>query len=658
MSAILGVFGTAAGALAPERVRLLLAAMARRGADRTAVRQAGFAWLGVARYSWELDPQFSGPVLTVHEGPITVVADASLYYRRDLECALAARGVRLTGHTSAHLILAAYRAWGDDCAARLEGDFAFIVWDSRRHVAVAARDFGGKRPLFHAQVGEAMVIASTIAGILAHPACSRELNLAALAEDASALTGSSDETAWRAVRRIPAGATLLWREGGAPRVGAHWQPPAFRDVGGTPFDDAAEELRELLDASVAERLSTRGTSIGLSGGWDSPAVFACGQRVVRAAADRSLHAMSMSYPPGDPGREDELIAAIVAHWNTDTRWIRGDDVPALARFARRAGERDEPLPHPFEAINRVLATTSASLGDRVMFDGNGGDQLFQVSIAYLADLLARGRWPTLAREWRQRAANGRGCARDFLRDVVAPALPAMLVQGAEWWRGSELRTAHPLQRHAPRWIRADFLARHCIAERERAHVPPRGHRSRASHELGSQLVRPMIARMSGAVSRYALEAGVELRCPLYDGRIIRFAASRPVLERRSGWETKRLLRRAMAGLLPEHVLAPRPYRTGVPVRYLTRALRDEIPRLLGDMTPAPLLADLGIIDPAVLRAAWADAMRRADAHAMIAVYVTVEAEYWLRAHTGSAHRPTSHAANTALHARRAVEVAT
>src|SRR6478672_11943556 len=230
--------------------------------------------------------------------------------------------VAATGSTASHLILAAYRAWGADCAAHLEGDFAFAIWDGAAKRIVAARDFSGKRTLFHSVLASgtakgALALASTAGGALALPGANAALNLTMLAETAAGLWGGSAETCYESVRVLQ-GAQTLTRENGAPlRLHQHWTPPRASTRGSPPFEEAAIELRELLTRAVSERLDSEGdTTIWLSGGWDSPAVFAAGAHALEAShSAHKLLPISISYPEGDPGREDELIREIAARWN-------------------------------------------------------------------------------------------------------------------------------------------------------------------------------------------------------------------------------------------------------------------------------------------------------------------------------------------------------
>ena len=102
------------------------------------------------------------------------------------------------------------------------------------------------------------------------------------------------------------------------------------------------------------------------------------------------------------------------------------------------------------------------------------------------------------------------------------------------------------------------------------------------------------------------------------------------------------------GRFAAEVLAPRHRRTGDPSTYLTRALDAELPRLLDDVLRDPVLADLGIIDPMMLRMSWGEALLRGDRQTMIALYLTLEAELWLRAHLDGAQPAiASHVASEA-----------
>jgi asparagine synthase (glutamine-hydrolysing) len=557
-----------------------------------------------------------------------VAADASLYHREDLQRALGvAEGL---APSDARLILAAYARWGPEAFARLEGDFAVVLWDASRARLVAARSFTGHRSLFHARVGDGLRIATRVAGLLHDPDLPRDLDLGAIATVAAGLWNHAPATAYRAITELPPGHLLVWDAAQGVRVSRFWHPPMEMITHRVPLDAAAEELRALLVAAVRERLAPSGaTALSLSGGWDSTSVGAAATVALAGDDSRRLVPVSISYPVGDPGREDELIGETLAAWGIAPTWIPVDDIALVRDPLREAGVRDLPFAHAFEHWNRALGRTGASAGARVLLDGVGGDQLFQVSDILLADLFSAGRWVELAHQWRVRGGSGIG---DLWSWVIRPALPERVVRVLAALRGHRAGGGH-LDRRPSWWIADEVLESSGAFAREAAHSPPLPHGSRVRAETHAYLSFPFFGRVLGSLRDFALEEGVELRSPLLDDRIVRFAAQRPWSERSDGRETKILLRRAVRGLVPAPVLAPRPHRTGVTSAYFLRQLRTTARPFVEAALDDPLLATMGLIDGKRLRSAWAHVMRSDDDDLGARVLFTVQAEWWTRAHS-------------------------
>ncbi len=443
MSAVAAILGAPQPPGGDSASRAVVAQLAPRGRDLTGEWAGDDGLMVVRREAWEQSPDFSGDVLVLTLEHLVVVADATLYYRDALRGTLQAAGITPGGDTASHLIAAAYLAWGTAGVDRLEGDFAFAVWDRREHRLIAARDLAGTRPLFFAWTGTQLVLASRLSAVAAHPAVSNELNLVALAEIVSgAASMVAEDTEYRAIRRVPAGHRLEWQPGRAP-VLQPFGPPLYFDQGrGGSAADAAAELREVLGGAVRERMAAvEPTSVWMSGGYDSPAIFALARTM--ASSHQRVVPVSMSYPEGDAGREDELIQSVADFHQQAVEWVAIGDVPGLPDPAGWARRRDEPFAHPYQEWNRALARGARAAGARITLTGNGGDQFFSVSPVFLADLFRAGRWITLGREARALGMARPRAYRELFHWAVQPNLPAPLQRLAAGLRRGRPLRAHP-----------------------------------------------------------------------------------------------------------------------------------------------------------------------------------------------------------------------
>jgi asparagine synthase (glutamine-hydrolysing) len=599
----------------------MLGGIASRG-DRSEIHRDGESALAVTRFDWEMTDGFSGQTLIANDRDVSVVADATLYYRDDLLRALEERGVRPSGTSPSHLIAAAYRAWGVDCVKQLEGDFAFVVYDRATRSTFAARDFMGRRPLYYAELGNTLLVASTVRAIVAHPDCPNEFDVVALAEIAGVSLAGHERTPYAAVRALPPAMSLTRDAGARVRLHSYWTLPLGDEATSSSFDDASTELRDLLGAAVNERCAPTGpTAIWLSGGWDSPVMYGIGNAARDRIGRSRLRPVSFSYPVNDPAREDELIDEITKFWNAQPKWLSIDNVPLLEDAVSHASAADIPLQHAFENWLRALVSATQGIGARVAFYGDGGDQLFAVSTIFFQDLFAKLRWLELGREWR-----AFGNSWDPQRVWSSVARPVL----SDWARD---RRGLVRQSFAfPPWMNREFIRANGLdarqAEAEATLAAGGGGRSAA--ETRRALLNPLTPRVLASLSGFGLESGVETRAPLLDRRIVEFACRRPRSERASGGAVKHLLRSAAKDLLPPTVLEPRKEKTGVLTGYFARSFRSDPGDIVSDTFSSSQLVEMGIVDAAALQQAWHEYKTRGtgpSAH----LFMVFQTELWLSA---------------------------
>ena len=507
-------------------------------------------------------------------------------YRDDLRARSRARASSHPGESASHLILAAYRAWGADCASHLEGDFAFVIWDG----ACEARR---RRPRF---LGEAhAVFMRRSEGRLEPrarvdrrrraraPRCERVAQPRGDRRDGGGDVGRERRDVLRIRARAPGRADAHARSGAGYRLHQHWSPPRASTRDAPPFEEAAIELRKLLTRAVTERLDGEGdTSIWLSGGWDSPAVFAAGASALDSGnRTHKLRPVSISYPEGDPGREDELIREIAARWNAAVHWLDIQNIPFFDQPAERAATRDEPFAHPFEMWHRSLARGTRATHSRVALEGVGGDQLFQVSEVFLADLLRTGRLAELAREWKAKGMSGSGF-RTFFRWAIQPNLPRPALAARARACAAERPLVGYLERALPPWIDAALRSRRTRSTaRDRLYAPRVTHRNRCRSRNSLVSVAPVFP------SRVRRDVDVCTRRRRRDPlsavrqahhRVRAHAPARGAFVRAR--RRRNCCAHRCAGLLPDSILAPRAKRTGETGGYFTRSMRQHLPALV------------------------------------------------------------------------------
>lgn len=619
-----------AAALAPEDLTGYPPCQGARGMDR---------WRGadvechLVRSAWEADPELAGSAGVVRAHGLVCVADASLYYRQDLSRGLRAQGIRPEGDTPSHFILAAYRAWGHDCLHHLDGDFAFAVWDPADRSLLAARDPSGIRALYSVAFPDGLALASAPPPLLRLMGGAARLSPEGLLRTLTFRDGDGRGTVWEGIHEVPAGHAVGYRLGsaaGVTRYGPLRRDPA---VARLSEEDATQETRRLLIQACAERTPASGAAVAMSGGYDSTAIYAALQHEATTTAGFPRPGVvTAAFPVGDPGNEDEYVRAVLAFWQGSAAWVDVESVPVLDTGPEEAHPCPEPRQHHFQGMNRALARAARQSDVRVLLHGMLGDELFDLSPVYLADLLREGRWGELWREWRAFELEG---ARTFRRFCLRPLVPDWLMGLRRALRGNRL-APHPLGAPLPPWISTTALRESGILEKDaefaaRFHAAVRegSGRSAGDRERAANLLQPGLGRMAALIRGVNAGEGIELRGPFFDRHLMEFVRSRPRRDLVRSGETKILLRRAMEGLLPPHVLAPRPKITGSPEAYFLRGLRAAAPPLARQTAYGGVLGDLGLIDPDRFRTAVTGFLE-GDSRFALSILHTLQTERWLR----------------------------
>ena len=467
---------------------------------------------------------------------LVVAADARLDNRDDLCSAFGLPPSEREDIDDAELVLRAFKRWGRDCADRLLGDFAFAVYDERKRELFLARDPVGVRPLYYALGKRRLVFGTSVDSVLAAEDVHDELDEIMIAETLTRLfVDERERTFFRAVRRLPAGHALVFARGKV-RLHRHWRPEKLPRRRPASDDAALEEVLELLDLAVRDRLTGGPVGVELSGGLDSTAVTALTVRRLEREGRPPPFAFTLLPPPKAPlpeghQREYDAVLLVAKSLGLQTRY-RDYAVDDLVRVLRADAF------FPGRASSGMLPLAK-ELGVRVLIGGYGGDQggISHNGNGDYNDLLLSGRLRRFSRIAKER---GRSPPRLFALlclGLLHPRLPTLT---------RRLRD-RPRSRAQLRWlINADF------AQRVRP-SPPKFHRTLGVRHLQLRTLR-------GGQKAFGLEEGaaacaahgLETRHPMLDRRLLEFALCLPAEYYWRDGENRWLMRRAIARLLPEY----------------------------------------------------------------------------------------------------------
>jgi asparagine synthase (glutamine-hydrolysing) len=567
MCGIVGVYGRNDAASPRERLLSMAGELRHRGPDGTGLYLDGGLGMAASRLAI-VDLARGDQPLADSEGRYWVVQNGEIYNYVELRDELEALGRRCATTCDTEVLANAYAEWGADCLHRLNGDFAFAVWDARTRELFLARDRFGVRPLFVAELDGDFWFASEVKALLRHPTARRELDRAALAEFFVTWANPSGRSSFEGIRELPPGCSIrVGPEGAEPP--RRWWDLDFSADAEADEEDLLGELRELLDDSVRLRMRADvPVAVYISGGLDSSVVAALG----RSYARRGLTLFGVGF---EDGRYDESEHQRAAATALDAELLQAkvgptaiaDLLPTVVRFAERPTLRTAPAPL------LELASVVHGNGTKVVLTGEGADELFAGYDIFREDKVRRF------------------CARDpasrmrpllyarlneYLGDDVRRLVPFL----ARFYGRGLLDTDDPLYSHRIRFENGKRLIRMLGAElgdgQASADSALAGILDRLPPSFGdlAPLDRAQYVEVATFLEGYLLHTqadrmlmrhSVEGRFPYLDHRVAELAARLPARLRLVGLREKVGLRKATADLVPKQIRERKkwPYRAPI-----------------------------------------------------------------------------------------------
>jgi asparagine synthase (glutamine-hydrolysing) len=582
-----GICGIAAAGGAPadvEAVRRMNSRLVHRGPDSDGVFHEGAIALAMRRLSI-IDLEGGDQPIANEDGTVTVVQNGEIYNYRELRRELQGSGHRFATESDTEVLVHLYEEHGEDFAERLRGMFAVAIWDARERRLVLARDRFGIKPLYYRLADGTLSFASELKALMLQPGFSGRIDERALAAYLAFNSIPAPLTIFAEARKLPPGTLAIWRDGELrQRRYARPEPVSAGEARRGPAGELAEELRETLRDSIrAHLVADVPVGVLLSGGVDSAGIAAL------AAAEQSEPVKTFSVGFEEASFDELDRARLVAErYRTDHHEIvlRPD---AVELFPKLVDAFDEPFGDS-SALPTYLVSELAAGEVKVALSGEGGDELFGGYYTYVADLLAPrvGRLASLAAPLLERLPSSDSKvsldykAKRFARGAHLPPL-----ERHHAWKeifGNEQR-ASLLGDRDPGWDPVD-LYRERYAETAGAEPLAR----LQDVDLGIYLVDDLLVK----TDRSSMAHSLELRVPFLDNQVAAVAMGLATPLKVRGLAKKRLLRQALAPLLPSEILQGRKQGFSIPV---AAWLRGPLQGFAREALSAETVARQGWLDP-------------------------------------------------------------
>jgi Asparagine synthase (glutamine-hydrolyzing) len=544
VSALAGLVRFDSNAADAASVSRMIDCVAHRGSDWRSV------WTGDTvsfAYRWRRtgpsQPVDRQPLVDPHTG-VAIVMDGRLDNRRELGDHLEVNDV--DQFSDAQLVLASYARWDIEAVTHLLGDFAFGLWDPRRRHVHLVRDALGMRGLSFTEGPDFVAFATEPRQLLRLSGMDRRPNLGFVAEWVAGRMSHPSETIFAGVERVQPAHIVTFTANGR-RTTRYWDIDPRHEIRYRDDHDYVAHFRSLYQVAVRARLrDLNQVGVLLSGGLDSSSIVAMAARTEPGDRPVAVRAYSLTCD-GLPDGDDEQSASTVARFCGVPLTCVPFRPAGVEFYVKMAETLEDTIPSAIGDGRASLARQAATDGCRVLFDGTGGDEWFGGAYQHAADLLKAGRLVAAVRQLRAAARTVQGhSALELAKSSLWTLVPDGL-------RGP-LKRVLPRRDRTPRGFNREFAARVGLGQRTTAPLRDRRFESIATGTAYATATHPITSYAWEEVARHDELYRVELVAPLMDRRLAEFAMAIPEEQRWSGTQSKRVLRRGMANLLPDSTI--------------------------------------------------------------------------------------------------------
>ena len=583
-----------------ERLRSARDALMHRGPDDAGIWQNLSSNVGLAHRRLailDLSPLGHQPMVS-SDGSVVLVFNGEIYNFSELRDELIAKDVVFNGCSDTEVLLNLYMTEGQAMLSRLNGIFAFAIWDERTQELFVARDALGVKPLYYSHENSKFVFASEIKALQSLSEVATDLDEDSIQQYLSFLWCPGEGTPFRTIRKLGPGEALIVKAGQIEKQWKWYELPvcSSKSASRMSASSAIEGSASYLRAAVHRQLIAD-VPIGafLSGGLDSSAVVAFAREL-----KPDIHCFTIDTGgKKEEGSIDDLPYArhMAKYLGVSLDVVHVDAQRMAGDLETMVYQLDEPLADPSPLNVLYISQLAREHGIKVLLSGAGGDDLFTGYRRHRAVMAERWwSWLPLSARRLLESASRVVDQRNTLGRRLAKAFSGAALGGDE-------RLVNYF-----RWISREDLRQLYSEEFKAAVYDTHAEQTMLTFLRSLPLDTSRLSRMLALEQRFfltdhnltytdkmSMAAGVEVRVPFLDLELVEFAARIPDKFKQRGKEGKWVLKKAMEPYLPRDVIYRSKTGFGAPLRHW---MRYELRELLGDLLSADSLRRRGLFNPA------------------------------------------------------------
>jgi asparagine synthase (glutamine-hydrolysing) len=576
-------------------VKLMLRSINYRGPDESGIYNSGFATIGNVRLSI-IDLASGQQPLSDSSGRFWIVFNGEIFNYKELREELERIGVAFKTHSDTEVLVQLYALYGKKCLVKLNGQFAFAIWDRKEEELIMARDRVGIRPLFYNLSDGVFSFASEIKSIFTQPSVSRELRPESLSQVFTFWSTITPNTPFKDILELSPGNYLIYNRKGL-KIERYWQLSIRNEYSNLSIDEAAEQFHELFSSAVRLRLRADvEVAAYLSGGLDSSATVS----YIKKIEPGVLNTFSIGFTEKDFD-ESGYQRQAAEYYNTNHKSIICTPGDIAEYFPSVIWHSETPVlrtaPTPMLILSKLVRDNNI----KVVITGEGSDEILAGYDIFREDRIRRF--------W---ASQPESAIRPLLLKKIYPDIPHLRNSNPgilKMFFGYRLNeTKNPFYSHLLRWNNSNHIKKHLtsVLKSHLSDYSPIDELYRGlpdGFDNWDDLAKAQWIETTVFMSGYLLSSqgdrmgmanSIEGRYPFLDYRVIEFCSGLPSDYKLKGLNEKYLLKKVMKNNIPDSIIQrpKQPYRAPIKSAFLSDNSPDYVKEMLSEAT----LKKVGIFD--------------------------------------------------------------